>query len=925
MAKIQRYISVKGGRQHNLKNISVDIPHNKFTVVTGVSGSGKSSLAFDTIYAEGQRRFVESLSAYARQFLERSSKPDADSITGLPPAIAIEQNPPSRNPRSTVGTATEIYDYIRLLYGRVGKTYCRECGKLVRKDSPESIVAEANKWSEGDKIYVLFPIVPKSKDIKDELANLKQAGFFRFVNKDDDEIIEYDKAKESNVLMDDLYVLVDRLALRDDEETLNRMTDSVETAFAAGEGKVELRNLTNGVKKVFSSNYECADCEIPYFEPEPRLFSFNNPYGACPHCQGFGRTMDIDEKLVIPDESRTLSRGAVHPFTMEGFAKHHRRMLRVARKKNISTDVPYRDLSDKEKQFVWEGADEYIGINGFFKILENKSYKLHYRVIHSRYRGYTQCKVCGGSRIRTSARQVYLDGKNVPELIDMPLPKLSRFINNLILTEKEKKLTRRVVEELKRRLGLLIDIGLEYLTLARLTHTLSGGESQRINLSTALGASLVGSLYVLDEPSIGMHPRDNKRMIDILLKLKNLGNTIIVVEHDLDIIRAADYVIDLGPAAGENGGEVIFAGDLGKITESDKSLTAKYLTEEKKIEVNGVKRKPKGFIKLKKPRKYNLKMGEVAFPTECLTVVTGVSGAGKSALTMSALYDYLKKFHSGYRGYVGAFQDIEGEYSVEGVELVDQSPIGKSSRSTPATYSKAFDAIREIFAGTQAAKQLGLKPGYFSFNVPGGRCDVCDGEGLITVDMQFLSDVHLECEACRGTRYKKEARNVLYKGKSIVDVLNMTISEAAEFFRDNNKVLRKLSALRKVGLGYLRLGQPSTRLSGGESQRVKLAAHLDSKSGKTLFIFDEPTTGLHLDDIKKLLRCFEELIDKGHSVIVIEHNLHVVASADWIIDIGPEAGDKGGDLVYSGPPEEAVKNEKSLTGKALKDFYEENA
>ncbi|MFC2131197.1 excinuclease ABC subunit UvrA [Bacteroidota bacterium] len=922
----QKHIAVRGARLHNLKNIDVDIPHNKLTVITGVSGSGKSTLAFDTIYAEGQRRFVESLSAYARQFLERMAKPDVDSVTGISPAIAIEQKPTSRNPRSTVGTTTEIYDYLRLLYGRIGTTICRECGKIVKKDSPTSVVNEIFKWNEEDKIYILFPFSQQSTDIQAEIEKFKGLGFFRLFQKENNEIIDLDELKSYDGINKEIHlVLADRLILQRDKETESRITDSIETAFRAGGGKIEIRNLTTGRNKRFSKEFECSDCEILYYEPEPRLFSFNNPYGACPHCQGFGRTIGIDEDLVLPDKSRSLKKGAIHPFNSQTNSKHLRALLRVATMYKIPVDEPIRNFTKSQSDFIWDGAGEYIGINGFFSMLEGKSYKIHYRVLLSRYRGYTKCKACGGSRIRTSGRQVFICGKNIPDLIDMPLNKILDFIKGLQLNKHDTELAGQVVNELIWRLGLLVDIGLEYLTLSRLTHTLSGGEAQRINLSTALGSSLVGTLYVLDEPSIGMHPRDTSRLMDILFRLRNLGNTIIIVEHDLDIIRKAEIIIDMGPKAGEQGGEVIYSGDIKEILDSNDSLTGRYLSGKQKIEIPKHTSTGNGkSITLFNPQKHNLKIEKVSFPLGCITVITGVSGSGKSTLVHEVLYKYLQKYHAGYDGHIGSFEKIDGTGLIEAVELVDQSPIGRSSRSTPATYTKAFDAIRELFSNTQAAKQMGFKPGYFSFNVSGGRCEVCEGEGNVTVDMQFLPDVHLECEACKGTRYKRETRSILFNGKSIVDILSMTVDEALAFFKEHRKVVNKLTNLQKVGLGYLRLGQPSNMLSGGESQRVKLAAHLDQKSGKEiLFIFDEPTTGLHLHDISRLIGCFRELIKGGHSILIIEHNLHVIASADWVIDLGPEAGEFGGEIVAIGKPKDIAKVENSYTGNALKEFYKE--
>jgi excinuclease ABC subunit A len=922
----KKCICVNHARLHNLKDIDVEIPHNSITVITGVSGSGKSTIAFDTIYAEGQRRFVESLSSYARQFLERMAKPDVDSIVGLPPAVAIEQQPFSKNPRSTVGTTTEVYDFIRLLYGRIGKTICYGCHQEVHKDSPESAVKEMMKWNEKDKLYILFPISAQARFIGEELDRFRKLGFFRAVIDDTDELYDFqDNELPKMVDRETTFILADRMVLRKDKETLTRLTDSIETAFHAGDGKIIVRNITQKEQMRFSTVFECADCGIVYVEPEPRLFSFNNPFGACPHCSGFGRTVGIDEELVIPNRTKSLKQNAIHPFRGEGFSKHNREMLREAVKKGIDTDKPLEEFTEDEWNFLWEGAGEFFGINGFFQMLEEKSYKLHYRVMTSRYRGYTTCKACNGSRLRTSARQTFVGGKNIPELIKIPLSDVLAFFKNIKLSEHDKKIAGQLVSEIVWRTELLVEIGLEYLTLDRLSHTLSGGESQRINLTTALGSSLVGTLYVMDEPSIGMHPRDTQRLLNILFKLKKLGNTIIVVEHDPDIIKKADKVIDLGPKAGSFGGEVVFQGNLDELYNSEKSLTGLYLSGKKNIDISARKTPPlKRYLEIEKPRKHNLKMNSVRFPLNCMIVVTGVSGSGKSTLIHDVLFRELKRFEGDYRTAAESMNTIKGAENIDFIEMVDQSPIGKSSRSTPATYTKAFDAIRELFASSQQARQMGFKPGYFSFNVPGGRCDVCEGEGAVTVDMQFLPDVHLECESCKGTRYKREAREITYKDKSIVDVLNMTIDEAMEFFEGNKKITNKLKILQDVGLGYLTLGQPSNMLSGGEAQRIKLASHLDSSNrNKGLFIFDEPTTGLHLDDISRLLTCFRQLVQSGHSVIIIEHNIHIIASADWIIDLGPEAGEAGGKVVAEGSPESIMKEKTSYTGKALKDFYEE--
>lgn len=922
----ERLISIRGARQHNLKNISIDLPRNKLIVITGVSGSGKSSLAFDTIYAEGQRRFVESLSAYTRQFLERMDKPDVDSITGLPPAIAIQQKPPARNPRSTVGTTTEVYDYFRLLFGRIGTTYCKVCGSVVRKDTPAAAVERILNWSEGDKIYILFPLPKNINNLKTELKNQRELGFFRLVISNSNDIIdlEHDKLPK-NVGTEDIFLLADRLVLRKEKEDITRLTDSLESAFHSGGGKITVRNISKGEELKFSSLFECADCEIVYAEPEPRLFSFNNPQGACPHCQGFGRSIGIDMDIVIPDKSRSIAKGAIHPFTTPSFQKHLRSLISIAVKYSINVNCPINELTERQLKIVYDGAEDYIGINGFFAMVEEKSaQKMHYRVLLSRYRGYTDCKLCGGSRIRTSARQVFIAGKNLPELIRMPLSNLLEFIENIELSEHQLKIAGQALFEIQRRLKLLVDIGLEYLTLDRLSHTLSGGEAQRINLSSALGSALVGSLYVLDEPSIGLHSIDTHRLLGVLEKLKNMGNTIIVVEHDTDIIKSADYIVDIGPKAGEQGGEIVFSGTAKELLSSDNSLTADYLTGRKSIEIEKDAQNPTNSDKIRivKPRMHNLKMKSVDFPLNCLVSVTGVSGSGKSTLVREALYNAMKRTRIGWDGKSNFFDQILGGERIEHIELVDQSSIGKSSRSTPATYTKVFDNIRDVFAMTQGARQLGLKPGHFSFNVSGGRCEVCEGEGYVTVDMQFLPDVNLICESCKGTRYKKEIRNILFKGKSIVDVLNMTIDTAANFFEDNLKIIKKLQLLQAVGLGYLKLGQPSSMLSGGESQRIKLANHLEyGASGKTLFIFDEPTTGLHLDDISKLMICFRSLIKNGHSVVVIEHNLYVIAGSDWVIDLGPYGGERGGEIVAEGPPEKIALCKDSFTGFALSDFY----
>ncbi len=919
-----KVIAVRGARVHNLKNISLEIPRNRFTVVTGVSGSGKSSLAFDTLYAEGQRRFVESLSAYARQFLERMNKPEVDLITGIPPAIAIEQKTVSRNPRSTVGTSTEVYDYLRLLFGRLGTTICKKCGNPVRKDTPQSALEQMlSSWKSGDKLFVLFPL-PRHQghEIDEEMQNMREQGFFRLVLPSANEIYDLDgDGLPRKVAKEEVFVLADRVVLRNNEDTRSRLVDSLETAFNKGDGRCTVRNISREEELHFSTRFECAVDGIVYEEPQPRLFSFNNPFGACPQCQGFGRCIGIDENLVIPDRRKSIMEGAIHPFTTPTHSKHLRGLLSEAKKHAIPLDKPIDALTQAHMDFLWDGGGQYIGINGFFKMLEEKSYKMHYRVLMSRYRGYTRCNACKGSRLRTSARQVYLSGKNLPQVVTMTLGAAQQFVEELDLDDYGEKVAGRIVAELRNRLRLLVEIGVEYLTLDRLSHTLSGGESQRLHLASSIGSSLVGALYVLDEPSIGLHPRDTERMIGILHKLRNLGNTVIVVEHDTDIMRSADSIIDMGPRAGEHGGTVVFQGSYEALCKSRSSITGKYLSGKSSIRVPETRSPGNGRkLLIRKPSEHNLKGQNVTIPLGCKVVVTGVSGSGKSTLIHDVLYSSLMRARGKQISSAGRCEGIEGMEHIVNVEMIDQSPIGKSPRSTPATYTKAFDAVREVFAATQIARRHKRKPGYFSFNVPGGRCPTCEGDGMVKIEMQFLADIFLECEDCKGSRYQKEAREILYKDKSIVDVLKMTVDEALEYFSDEAKVKRRLKILKDVGLGYIRLGQPGTTLSGGEAQRVKLAAHLQVKnSDPTLFIFDEPTTGLHFDDIAKLLHCFDQLVERGHSVVIVEHNLDVIKSADWIIDLGPDAGEAGGKVVVAGTPEKVALAESSHTGRFLRE------
>jgi excinuclease ABC subunit A len=922
----QKYISIRGARVHNLQNVDVDIPRNKITVVTGVSGSGKSSLAFDTIYAEGQRRFVESLSSYARQFLEQMQKPDLDKIEGLPPAVAIEQNPPHKNPRSTVGTTTEIYDYFRLIYGRIGRTICVESGQEVKKNSPADATDEIFSKDENTKIYILFQISEhEENNIQRKINTFRENGYFRVILKNSTEIIDLENdSLPTSIKSDEFYFLADRLVIKHDDETKSRLFDSLEHAFSFGEGRVTVLDLNKNKFHNFSSIYECSVSGRTYIEPEPKLFSFNNAFGACSKCQGFGRSVGIDGKLVIPNRALSLERACIAAFMGAQHGAHQKNLIQMALQNNVRIDVPYAELNDEEISFVWNGKDEYIGIHNFFQELEDKNYKVQNRVMLARYRAYTKCSACDGSRLRTSARQVFVHDTNIRQILTTPIGELADWFGNIDFTNHEMEIIKQVREEILWRLNLLLDIGLGYLTLDRLTHSLSGGEFQRINLSTALGQSLVGTLYVLDEPSTGMHPRDTDRLLKILNKLRNIGNTILLVEHDPEIMVAADNIIDIGPKAGKNGGNLIHSGNYNSLLKNKKSLTGKYLRGEKKIEIPKKTRELTGKkITVKFARENNLLIDKIDFPIGVMTAVTGVSGSGKSTLVHDILFAGIKKFFGGFSGEVGKHERIDGFEDFDDIEMVDQSPVGKSSRSTPVTYNKAFDIIREEFARTQHAKQLGIKAGYFSFNVSGGRCEVCEGEGSTTIDMQFLPDVKLECESCGGTRYKREARSILLHGKSVVDVLNMTISEALDFFAFNKRITKKLQILADVGLGYIHLGQPSTMLSGGEAQRIKLAVHLEvSQKNKKIFIFDEPTTGLHLDDISKLIFCFNRLVGHGHTVIIIEHNLHVISTCDWVIDLGPEAGADGGKVVAEGMPKQIAKK-NTHTSLALKKFYEE--
>jgi len=953
-------IIVRGARVHNLKDIDFDVPHNTLTVVTGVSGSGKSSLAFDTIYAEGQRRYVESLSAYARQFLERIEKPEADTIDGIAPAVAIRQKNTTRNPRSTVATATEIYDYLRLLFARVGRTYCVNCGREVKKDTVDEVADAILALDPNTRLQVLFPLQrpgrvikeqpakptrgkkkaaapePLSDALKTRLFDLRKAGFNRLYQAG--QVYEF-STPESLIDIDfskPVFVLVDRLAVTAESRT--RIVDAIETAYResgevifevpASEG-VEARSLR------FAQRFECKFCDLKYEEPEPRLFSFNNPYGACPKCQGFGNTIDFDLDLVIPDKLKTLADGAIEPWTKPKYRPLFTDLKRYAKQAGIPLDMAWIDMAEEHRNLVLNGEGKFLGVRGFFAHLERKKYKLHVRVFLSRYRGYSICPDCTGSRLRMEARQVKVNGKNICEVCSLTVEDAFHFFEQLQLTVEQAEIADKLLQEIRERLRFLNDVGLEYLTLDRLSSTLSGGEAQRIQLATSLGSRLVGTLYVLDEPSIGLHPRDTHRLIKILQDLRNLGNTILVVEHDPDIMRAADRILDLGPGAGENGGKLIAEGTYDEITHNPASLTGRYLSEDLRIQPPATRRKPgTQQITVRGVRANNLRNVDITIPLGMLVAITGVSGSGKSTLLHHVLYRALaqakQQAATSNGGPAANWESLEGDQFIEEVVLVDQSPIGRTPRSNPVTYIKAFDAIRELFASLPESKKRGFASGHFSFNIPGGRCDVCQGDGTVTVEMQFLADVELICEECKGTRYKPTVLDVRYRGKNIHEVLNLTVKEALKFFAEAPKVTDKLRSLEEVGLGYLRLGQSATTLSGGEAQRMKLAAHLQPATRETgravgeaklkrrlLYIFDEPTTGLHFDDVSKLLAAFRRLIEAGGSIVVIEHNLEVIKTADWVIDLGPEGGNRGGKIVGAGPPEAIAKLKDSYTGKYL--------
>ena len=914
-------IIIKGARVNNLKNIDVEIPRGRLVVITGLSGSGKSSLAFDTLYAEGQRRYVESLSSYARQFLGRMSKPECDYIKGIPPAIAIAQKVNSRNPRSTVGTSTEIYEYLRLLYARIGRTFSPVSGQEVKKHSAEDIVQCMLEYPEGTRFTVLTPLlVPQGRTMKEQLAIDQKQGFTRLeVNGQAMRIDEYEPHEGDNV-----FLLIDRLTASAAKDTVSRLTDSVETAMYEGDGACLLRFYQpDGTTRLyrFSTKFEADG--ITFEEPNDQIFSFNSPMGACPECEGFGRVIGIDEHLVVPNRALSVYDGAVMCWRGEKMGEWRDMVIRGAEKAGFPIFTPYYQLTDEQRRMLWEGTPYFEGINAFFRMLQENQYKIQYRVMLARYRGKTICPRCHGSRLKPEAGYVRVGGRNISELVDLPITELKAFFDHLKLTEHETQVASRILTEINSRIRFLVDVGLGYLTLNRLSNSLSGGESQRINLATSLGSSLVGSLYILDEPSIGLHSRDTDKLIRVLRQLQQLGNTVVVVEHDEEIIRAADYIIDIGPKAGRLGGEVVYQGDMKDLQKHSNSYTVRYLLGEETIPVPTQHRPWNNYIEIKGARENNLKGIDVRFPLNVMTVVTGVSGSGKSTLVRDIFYRALKRELDECSDRPGEFVSIEGDLrNLRNVEFVDQNPIGKSSRSNPVTYLKAYDEIRKLYADQPLAKQMGYTAGYFSFNSEGGRCEECKGEGTITVEMQFMADLVLECESCHGKRFKQDTLEVRFHDANIYDVLEMTVDQAIEFFGQHGqkKIVKKLIPLQDVGLGYIKLGQSSSTLSGGENQRVKLAYYLSmEKADPTLFIFDEPTTGLHFHDIRKLLEAFDALIRRGHSIVIIEHNLDVIKCADYVIDLGPEGGDRGGNVVVAGTPEEVAACAASYTGQFLKE------
>jgi excinuclease ABC subunit A len=912
----KEFILIKGAKLHNLKNIDVAIPRNKLVVITGLSGSGKSSLAFDTLFAEGQRRYVESLSSYARQFLGRLNKPKVDYIKGIAPAIAIEQKVNSTNPRSTVGTSTEIYDYLKLLFARIGKTYSPISGNEVKKHTVTDVINHIKTLELKTKLLLLAPVhIPDERSVLQTLKILAQQGYSRIKYKD--EVLRIEEIKKE--IEHDFYLVIDRIAVKDDEDFYNRLGDAIQTAFFEGKGECILENLKTNTQTLFNNKFELDG--LQFLEPNTHLFSFNNPYGACPKCEGYGNVIGIDEDLVIPNTALSIYEDAILPWKSDTFNHYKNDLITHAYKFDIPIHKPWFELNEDQKQLIWNGNSSFNGLTHFFNHLEEKSYKIQYRVMLSRYRGKTKCTSCKGKRLRDEATYVKIDSKNISQLVDLPLNELAAFFKNLKLAIYDQKIAKRLLVEINNRLQFLNDVGLNYLTLNRTSNTLSGGESQRINLATSLGSSLVGSMYILDEPSIGLHPKDTERLIKVLKDLRNLGNTVIVVEHDEDIMKAADVIIDIGPEAGTFGGEVTAEGSFKEILKSN-SLTAQYLNNKLKIEVPKTRRKSKHSVKVIGARENNLKNIDVNFPLNSLTVVTGVSGSGKSTLVSKILFPAIQKKIGGYGEKVGQFTEITGNFNaIEHIEFINQNPIGRSSRSNPVTYIKAYDDIRALFASEKLSKIRNYQPKHFSFNVEGGRCEVCKGEGEVTIEMQFMADVHLECETCKGMRFKKEVLEVKFYNKSINDILNSTIDDAIAFFKmhQETKIVKKLQPLQDVGLGYVTLGQSSSTLSGGEAQRIKLASFLvkGTRQSKSLFIFDEPTTGLHFHDIKKLLKSFNALIKNGHSIIVIEHNIDLIKCADYIIDLGKEGGKNGGSLLFEGTPEELINCKDSYTAPFL--------
>jgi excinuclease ABC subunit A len=917
-------IQVSGARVHNLKNISVDIPRDKLVVVTGLSGSGKSSLAFDTIYAEGQRRYVESLSSYARQFLGRMNKPEVDFIKGLPPAIAIEQRVNTRNPRSTVGTSTEIYDYLKLLYSRIGKTISPVSGNVVKKETPTDVVDYIKSFPEGSRLLILSPLKSNgSSSFAQKLEDLKQQGITRIeVNR---EIVKLEEAIIRFLPgdKDEVNVVVDRVTSATDDDSLSRFADSAQMAFRVGDGVCLVRSAEEGSMKEFRDTFEADG--LRFEEPSEHMFSFNNPVGACPLCEGYGKVIGIDEDLVVPDKSLSVYEDAIVCWKGEKMTKWKEKLIYSAEKFDFPIHRPYFELTEEQRRILWYGNRYFKGIFSFFEYLETKKYKIQYRVMLARYRGKTTCPECRGTRLKKESSWVRINQTSLPDLVLIPIHKLSGFFESLSLSEREQKVAGRILVEIRARIQFLQEVGLGYLTLNRLSSTLSGGESQRINLATTLGSSLVGSLYILDEPSIGLHPRDTGLLVKVLKNLRDIGNTVVVVEHEEEIIRAADEIIDIGPLAGRLGGEVLYHGTYSGMLKSGDGLTAKYLRGEARIEVPPFRRKWNNFVEISGARENNLKNITVKLPLNVMTVITGVSGSGKSSLVRGILFPALNKMINGTGDKTGQHNNISGDVRMMGgIEFVDQNPIGKSSRSNPVTYIKAFDEIRKLYANQQLSKQNGFTPSHFSFNIDGGRCEECQGEGEIKVEMQFMADVHLVCESCHGKRFREEVLEVNFNGRNILDVLEMTVDEAIEFFAlqkgsHEKAIARKLAPLADVGLGYVKLGQSSSTLSGGESQRVKLASFLGTEKSDIhmMFIFDEPTTGLHFHDIRKLLDAFHALLAKGHSIVVIEHNPEVIKTADWVIDLGPEGGDEGGHLVFEGTPEDLIKCGSSYTGKYL--------